>query len=151
MADDSSTRAMEGPDAERRQLLGRLIVDLVRVRAQVAEGGSWTTCDICRDVGEVMRADCSDVKEALAQLKALGQIRNLPSDEWAEIQVMNTWAAAPSSAARLAGGDGGGGLIRNEDGRPSSPQRYPEVLAHPVLFALSPEEFESTLAQMLPE
>ncbi|MDM0076911.1 hypothetical protein QTH90_21055 [Variovorax sp. J2P1-59] len=152
MSDGRSAQAMTAPGAEGRRLLAGLILDLLRVRAQV-EVGSWTTCDVCADVGEVMSIDCRDVKEVLEQLRALGLIQDLSPAEQAGGVSTNTWVTAPAYAATLGrgGDDGGGGLTPNDDGPASSPRRFPEVLAHPVLFALSPEDFESTLVHMLPE
>jgi hypothetical protein len=152
MSDGSSAQAMAGPLAERHRLLARLIFDLLRVRAQVEEDG-WTTCELCGDVREVMSIDCHDFKEVLEQFHALGLIQYQPSAEQAGVVSTSKWVTAPGYAATLGrGGDGGaGGFTPNEGAPPPGPRRYPEVLAHPVLFALSPEDFESTLTQMLAE
>lgn len=155
MADDTAAQAMANPGAEQRRLLALLILDLLRVRALVEEGNS-TTCDICGEVREVTPIECRDVIEVLEQLHTLGLVQNLPHAERADAVPTNTWVAAPAYAAALGhGSDGGhggyGGNAPKEGPGPPSPRRYPEVLAHPVLFALSQEDFESALAQMLPE
>lgn len=151
MADDTAAQAMADPGEQPRRLLALLILDLLRVRAQLEE--SSTTCEICGEVQEVMPIDCPVFKEVLEQLHTLGLVRKVSHSERADVAPTITWVAAPTYATALGhGSDGGhGGNAREEEGPPPGPSRYPEVLAHPILFALSQQDFEFTLAQMLPE
>lgn len=57
------------------------------------------------------------------------------------------WAPAPGWASELKGDGGGHDAIATDD--PSGPRRFPEVLAHPILFALPQEDFHDMVDRML--
>jgi hypothetical protein len=112
-------------------------------RAQTAED-VWEQARHTMPPGQVVGVD---VESILQELHSVAVVRRSKSTR--DGRPVELWE--PGSGWRMdLQGDGGDHDVTSTDD-PSGPRRFPEVLAHPILFALQQEEFDELLDQMLQE
>ena len=111
--------------------------------AQTAED-VWEQARHAMPPGQVVGVD---VESILQELHSLAVVRR--SKATRDSRSVELWEPAPGWRMGLQG-DGGDHDVTSTDD-PSGPRRFPEVLAHPILFALQQEEFSELLDQMLQE
>lgn len=111
--------------------------------AQTAED-VWEQARRTMPPEQVVGVDVESILQALHSLAVVRRSKTTRNSHPVEL-----WEPAPGWRVDLQG-DGGDHDVTWRD-EPSGPQRFPEVLAHPILFALQQEEFVELLDKMLQE
>lgn len=162
MAKQSKSRSNSLRPRPRREPPGpatsqRPVLAVLKALRDGALGGSrvLSTFDVWRSASAVLApaaVDMEAVEGILHQLSHLGLVKSVSPTDALESAASGLWEASPGWVHDIKAGVDGGGLDRGAQGDDyGRRRRFPEVLAHPSLFALPSEDFEALLEQVLSE